>query len=181
MIKTETSAISQRLNATIRDVPDFPKAGILFKDITPVFLDWQLCDDITTEIISKLKEKPDAVCVVESRGFFIGMLLANKMRIPLIPVRKKGKLPAETIAYTYDLEYGSATLELHKNVIKKDWNVLIHDDVLATGGTAVAAAELVKAEGGRIAGFAFIVELGFLDGINKISAYTPEIVSIISY
>lgn len=181
MIKTDISSVSQRLNAAIRDVPDFPKPGILFKDITPVFLDWQLCDDITTEIISRLSEKPDAVCVVESRGFFIGMLLANKLQIPLVPVRKKGKLPAETRSYSYDLEYGSATLEIHKGVIKKDWNVLIHDDVLATGGTAVAAAELVRAEGGRVAGFAFIVELGFLAGINKISTYTPDIVSIISF
>jgi adenine phosphoribosyltransferase len=180
MITTEIS-VSQRLDAAIRDVPNFPKPGILFKDITPVFLDSKLCDDITTEIISKLATKPDAVCVVESRGFFIGMLLANKLGIPLIPVRKKGKLPAETRSYSYDLEYGSATLEIHKGVVQKDWNVLIHDDVLATGGTAVAAAELVKAEGGRIAGFAFIVELAFLSGINKISAYTPDIVSIISY
>lgn len=181
MIQTDTQTVSARLDAAIRDVPDFPKPGILFKDITPVFLDWQLCDDITTEIISKLKEKPDAVCVVESRGFFIGMLLANKLQIPLVPVRKKGKLPAETRSFSYDLEYGSATLEIHKGVIKEGWKVLIHDDVLATGGTAIAAAELVRAEGGTIAGFAFIVELGFLSGLGKISAYTPDIVSIITY
>ena len=181
MIQTDQTTVSQRLNAAIRDVPDFPKPGILFKDITPVFLDWQLCNDITAEIISKLKSKPDAVCVVESRGFFIGMLLAQQLQIPLIPVRKKGKLPAETRSYSYTLEYGTATLEIHKGVIKKDWNVLIHDDVLATGGTAIAAAELVKAEGGLIAGFAFIVELGFLSGMDKISTYTSDVVSIISY
>ena len=181
MIQTDQTTVSQRLNAAIRDVPDFPKPGILFKDITPVFLDWQLCYDITAEIISKLKSKPDAVCVVESRGFFIGTLLAQQLQIPLIPVRKKGKLPAETRSYSYTLEYGTATLEIHKGVIKKDWNVLIHDDVLATGGTAIAAAELVKAEGGLIAGFAFIVELGFLYGLDKISTYTSDVVSIISY
>jgi adenine phosphoribosyltransferase len=181
MIKTDTSSVSQRLNAAIRDVPDFPKPGILFKDITPVFLDWHLCDDITTDIISKLKAKPDAVCVVESRGFFIGMLLANKLQIPLVPVRKKGKLPAETRSYSYDLEYGSATLEIHRGVIKKDWNVLIHDDVLATGGTAVAAAELVKAEGGQISGFAFIVDLSFLKGEEKIKKYNAQIESVIVF
>ncbi len=181
MIQAETSTVAARLNAAIRDVPDFPKPGILFKDITPVFLDWQLCDDIATDIISQLKAKPDAVCVVESRGFFIGMLLANKLQIPLVPVRKKGKLPARTKAYTYTLEYGSATLEIHEGVIQPGWNVLIHDDVLATGGTAIAAAELVKAEGGTVAGFAFIVELGFLSGLSKISAYTQDIVSIITY
>ncbi len=179
-ISTHTS-LAERLNACIRNVPDFPQPGILFKDITPVFLDWQLCNDITDELISRLKTKPDAVCVVESRGFFIGMMLAHKMQIPLVPVRKKGKLPSETRAYTYTLEYGSATLEIHKGVIKKDWNVLIHDDVLATGGTAIAAAELVKAEGGKIAGFAFIVELAFLSGKEKIASYTAPIESVISY
>ena len=177
---TETS-VAERLNASIRTVPDFPQPGILFKDITPVFLDWQLCSDITDELISRLSAKPDAVCVVESRGFFIGMLLAQKLQIPLVPVRKKGKLPAETRAYSYSLEYGTATLEIHRGVIKKDWNVLIHDDVLATGGTAVAAAELVRAEGGQIAGFAFIVELSFLAGKEKIAKYTPHIESVISY
>jgi adenine phosphoribosyltransferase len=119
--------------------------------------------------------------VVESRGFFIGMLLAQKLRIPLIPVRKKGKLPSETRSFTYTLEYGTATLEIHKGVIEKGWNVLIHDDVLATGGTALAAAELVKAEGGQIAGFAFIVDLSFLGGREKIAPYSPYIESVISY
>ena len=179
-ISTQTT-VADRLNASIRDVPDFPQPGILFKDITPVFLDWQLCSDIADELISRLATKPDAICVVESRGFFIGMLLANKLHIPLIPVRKKGKLPAETRAFTYTLEYGTATLEIHKGVIQKGWNVLIHDDVLATGGTAVAAAELVREEGGTIAGFAFIVELSFLHGKEKIASYTPQIESVISY
>ena len=181
MTTTTKLSVADRLNATIRDVPDFPQPGILFKDITPVFLDWRLCDDITKSIIDGLSEKPDAVCVVESRGFFIGMMLANKLQVPLVPVRKKGKLPAETRAYTYTLEYGTATLEIHKGVINKDWKVLIHDDVLATGGTAMAAAELVQAEGGLISGFAFIVELAFLAGKSKIAAYTPNIESIITF
>ena len=174
-------SVADRLNASIRTVADFPKPGILFKDITPLFLDWQLCSDIADSLIDSLSTRPDAVCVVESRGFFIGMLLAQKLQIPLIPVRKKGKLPAETLAYTYTLEYGTATLEIHKGVIEKGWNVLIHDDVLATGGTAVAAAELVKAEGGLISGFAFIVELSFLAGKEKIAGYTTNIESVITY
>lgn len=181
MTTSAQNTIAERLNAAIRTVPDFPQPGILFKDITPVFLDWQLCSDITDELISRLENKPDAVCVVESRGFFIGMMLAHKLQIPLIPVRKKGKLPAETRAYTYTLEYGTATLEIHRGVIEKGWNVLIHDDVLATGGTAAAAAELVRAEGGQIAGFAFIVELSFLGGKDKIAHYTSQIGSVISY
>jgi adenine phosphoribosyltransferase len=175
------TTITERINANIRDVPDFPKPGILFKDITPVFLDWQLCSDIADTLIKGLVAQPDAVCVVESRGFFIGMLLAHKLQVPLVPVRKKGKLPAETRAFTYTLEYGSATLEIHRGVVQPGWNVLIHDDVLATGGTAVAAAELVKAEGGQIAGFAFIAELSFLHGKEKIAAYTPYIEAVISY
>lgn len=181
MSTTTQLSVAERLNASIRTVADFPKPGILFKDITPVFLDWQLCNDIADELIGRLAAKPDAVCVVESRGFFIGMLLAQKLEIPLVPVRKKGKLPAETRAYTYTLEYGTATLEIHKGVIEKGWNVLIHDDVLATGGTAVAAAELVKAEGGEIAGFAFIVDLSFLNGREKIAHYTSQIDAVISY
>lgn len=175
------TSVAERLKACIRDVPDFPQPGILFKDITPIFLDWQLCNDIADALVSSLVAKPDAICVIESRGFFIGMLLAQKLRIPLIPVRKKGKLPAETRSYTYTLEYGTATLEIHKGVIEKGWNVLIHDDVLATGGTAAATAELVKEEGGQVAGFAFIVELSFLSGKDKIAPYTPNIESVISY
>jgi adenine phosphoribosyltransferase len=178
---TSIQTVAERLNASIRTVPDFPQPGILFKDITPVFLDWQLCNDIADELISRIGVKPDAVCVVESRGFFIGMLLAHKLEIPLVPVRKKGKLPAQTRAYSYSLEYGIATLEIHRDVIQKDWNVLIHDDVLATGGTAAAAAELVRAEGGRIAGFVFIVELSFLGGREKIDHYTSHIDTVISY
>lgn len=181
MSLTTQTSVAERLKAGIRDVPDFPQPGILFKDITPVFVDWQLCNDIADDLVGRLGTKPDAVCVIESRGFFIGMLLAQKLRIPLIPVRKKGKLPAETRSFTYTLEYGTATLEIHKGVIEKDWNVLIHDDVLATGGTAAAAAELVKAEGGQVAGFAFIVELSFLSGKEKIASYSPNIESVISY
>jgi adenine phosphoribosyltransferase len=181
MITSTPATVSDRLNSAIRNVPDFPKPGILFKDITPVFLDWQLCDDIATELINRLPHKPDAVCVVESRGFFIGMLMANKLQVPLVPVRKKGKLPAETRSYTYTLEYGTATLEIHKGVIKPDWKVLIHDDVLATGGTAVAAAELVRAEGGIVSGFAFIVELGFLHGMDKIGPYTDNINAVLTF
>jgi adenine phosphoribosyltransferase len=174
-------SIADRISSAIKTVPDFPKPGIQFKDITPIFLDWHLCNDIAEAMIHSLPGRPDAVCVVESRGFLIGMLLAHQLRVPLIPVRKKGKLPAETRAYTYTLEYGTATLEIHRGVVQKDWQVLIHDDILATGGTAMAAAELILGEGGRIAGFAFIAELSFLSGRNRISAYTPHIKSIISY
>ena len=125
--------------------------------------------------------KVDAVCAIESRGFFLGILIAQKLNIPLFPVRKKGKLPAETKSFTYDLEYGSATLEIHTGVIKPNWNVMVHDDLLATGGTAMAAAELVKMEGGNVAGFSFIAELDFLNGREKIAPYSKNIISAINF
>lgn len=177
-------SLQQRLDASIRNVPDFPKPGIMFKDITPIFLDAKLCDDIAENIINNFLHnhgKIDAVCAIESRGFFLGILIANKLRIPLFPVRKAGKLPAQTKSFTYNLEYGNATLEIHTGVVQSGWNVMIHDDILATGGTAMAAAELVKAEGGNVAGFSFIASLDFLNGRDKISPYSSNIISAINF
>ena len=176
--------LKDKLESVIRNVPDFPKPGIQFKDITPIFLDARLCDEIAENIINNFLHnhgKIDAVCAIESRGFFIGILIANKLQIPLFPVRKAGKLPAKTKSFTYNLEYGSATLEVHTDVIKPTWNVMIHDDLLATGGTAMAAAELVKGEGGKVAGFSFIAELDFLNGKEKIHPYSENIVSVINF
>ncbi len=178
------NTLEDKLNTVIRNVPDFPKPGIMFKDITPIFLDAKLCDELTEHIISKFLHnhgKIDAVCAIESRGFFIGVLIANKLQIPLFPVRKAGKLPSKTKAFTYDLEYGSATLEIHTDVIKPNWNVMIHDDILATGGTAMAAAELVKGEGGKVAGFSFIATLDFLKGRERILPYSQNIVTGIEF
>ncbi len=176
--------LKDKLDLAIRNVPDFPKPGIQFKDITPIFLDAKLCDEIAENIINNFLHnhgKIDAVCAIESRGFFLGILIAQKLQIPLFPVRKAGKLPAKTKSFTYDLEYGSATLEIHTDVIKPNWNVMIHDDLLATGGTAMAAAELVKMEGGNVAGFSFIAELDFLNGRDKIAPYSKNIVSAINF
>jgi adenine phosphoribosyltransferase len=176
--------LTDRLKSAIRNVPDFPKPGIQFKDITPIFLDAKLCDDVADYIINTFLHnhgKVDAICAIESRGFFIGILIANKLQIPLFPVRKQGKLPAKTRAFTYNLEYGTATLEIHTDVVKPNWNVMIHDDILATGGTAMAAAELVKAEGGNVAGFSFIATLDFLNGQQKITPYSKNIISAIGF
>jgi adenine phosphoribosyltransferase len=176
--------LEKKLNEVIRNVPDFPKPGVMFKDITPIFLDAELCDEITEYIISTFLHnhgKIDAISAIESRGFFIGVLIANKLKIPLFPVRKAGKLPAKTRSFSYDLEYGSATLEIHTDVVKKGWNVMIHDDILATGGTAMAAAELVQAEGGNVAGFSFIATLDFLQGRERIMPYSKNIVSAIRF
>jgi adenine phosphoribosyltransferase len=178
------ASLEEKLKQAIRNVPDFPKPGIQFKDITPIFLDAALCDEIAEAIISRFLHnhgKVDAICAIESRGFFIGILIANKLQIPLFPVRKAGKLPAQTKSYTYNLEYGSATLEIHTGVIKPEWKIMVHDDLLATGGTAAAAAELIKAEGGTVAGFSFITELNFLNGREKILPYSGNIVSLVRY
>jgi adenine phosphoribosyltransferase len=124
--------------------------------------------------------KIDAVAGVESRGFLFGFSMAMKLGVPFVLIRKKGKLPAETVSYKYDLEYGSAEIEMHVDAVEEGMHVLIHDDLLATGGTAVAAAELIQKSGGKVAGFSFVVELSFLKGkevLNKYSEYNKSIVN----
>lgn len=174
--------LEQRLNTTIRDIPDFPKPGILFKDITPILEDAVLSKDIVAHFVEILKPlKLDAIVGVESRGFLFGMPIAIALQIPFITVRKKGKLPYKTISYKYDLEYGSAEVEMHIDSIKKDWRVLVHDDLLATGGTATAAAELIKMQGANVAGFAFLVELSFLAGRQKLKNYNENILNLVAF
>ena len=174
--------IKVKLDKVIRTIPDFPKEGISFKDITPLLLDSSLTNDIIDEFIIRLEGVDiDAIVGVESRGFLFGFLLANKMEIPFIPIRKVGKLPGETLQYKYDLEYGSAEVEIHKNDVQKGWNILIHDDLLATGGTASAAAELVLQLGCKISAFTFVVNLDFLNGKKEIEEYTNNIISLIDY
>ena len=174
--------ISAKLKEVIRDVPDFPKPGILFKDITPILLDPKLTRDLIDEVINQVQSlKLDAIVGIESRGFWFGIMLANKLELPFIPIRKKGKLPYKTISYNYDLEYGSAEIEMHEDEIKEGWNVLIHDDLLATGGTARAAAELIKLQRGKIAGFSFVVELAFLNGSNILEKYSDNIFKLVRY
>jgi adenine phosphoribosyltransferase len=176
--------IIEKIKAAIRDIPDFPKPGILFKDITPILLDPQLCREIADEFASRLVgQKIDAVVGVESRGFWFGVMLAEKLNVPFIPVRKAGKLPYKTISFEYNLEYGSAKVEMHVDVVKKGWNVLIHDDLLATGGTASAAAHLVQSQAATVAGFLFLAELDFLNGKELLKKFVAEdqIVSLINY
>jgi adenine phosphoribosyltransferase len=174
--------LSTSLKNTIRDVHDFPKPGIVFKDITPILENPVLCTEITDEFIRKLGNTPiDAIVGIESRGFLFGILLAQKLSKPFILVRKAGKLPGATISCEYALEYGTATVEMHSNSIRKGWNVLIHDDLLATGGTAWAAAELIRQQQAKVAGFAFVVELDFLNGKAKLAGISENIVSLIHY
>ena len=174
--------ISDRLDKTIRTVPNFPKEGVNFKDITPLLMDSNISSDIIDAFISALDGIDiDAVVGIESRGFLFGFLLANKLGVPFIPIRKAGKLPGKTLKYKYNLEYGSAEVEIHKSDIKKGWKVLVHDDLLATGGTACAAAELIQGLGANVSAFAFVIALDFLNGKEEIKKYSDNIISLKNY
>ena len=164
----------------VRDIQDFPKEGILFKDITPLLNDPIARTECLKILLESLKgQKIDKVVGAESRGFFFGMLLAQELHAGFIPVRKPNKLPFETISASYELEYGVDSLEMHTDAIKKGDRILIHDDVLATGGTAKAVCELVEKLGGEIVQCNFLMELSFLKGKEKIKNY--PVFSAITY
>ena len=174
--------LEEKIRNTVRDVADFPKPGILFKDITPILHNQKLCSEIVDEFIGQFVDiKIDAIVGTESRGFLFGMLLANKMNVPFVMLRKSGKLPWKTNSYEYELEYGKAKVEIHVDSLKPGWNVLVHDDLLATGGTAEASANLVLIQKAKVAGFAFVVELGFLNGKEKLKKYSEKIISLVKY
>jgi len=160
------------LKKAIRDVPDFPKPGILFKDITPVLADPKLLR-IAVDLLADrhLKGHIDKVAVIESRGFTFGTAVAYKLGAGLALVRKKGKLPYRTIEASYDLEYGSATLQMHEDAIRPGERILLLDDLLATGGTAAATVSLIEKLGGKIVEIEFLIELAFLKGREKLKAY----------
>jgi adenine phosphoribosyltransferase len=161
--------IQQSLQALLRDIPDFPKPGIVFKDITPLLAQPEMRKKVVNALtLPYLHQSIDALVAVEARGFIFGSLVAQELNVPFIPVRKAGKLPFKKITEDYSLEYGKATLEIHEDSIRKGMRVLIHDDVLATGGTAKAAASMVQRLGGQIAGFSFLINLGFLPGENHL-------------
>jgi adenine phosphoribosyltransferase len=168
------------LKKLIREVPDFPKKGILFYDITTLLKDKvgfaRLIDALSENYIGK---EIDLVLGMEARGFIFGPALAYRLNAGFVPVRKPGKLPAETLKISYELEYGSNALEVHKDAITRGQRVLIVDDLLATGGTAAATAELASGLGAQIAGLAFVVELDFLRGREKLEKY--EVFSLLHY
>ena len=173
--------LTERINQSIRDVADFPKKGIVFKDITPILKDAQLSKDICDELATNFDSEVTHVAGIESRGFLFGFPAAMKKDISFILIRKKGKLPYKTASLKYDLEYGSAEIEMHIDAVKEGDKVIIHDDLLATGGTAVAAAKLIKQQGAEIIGFSFIVELSFLKGRDLLEQFTQNINSIIKF
>lgn len=160
------------LRARIRDIPDFPKPGVLFKDITPLMADPVALSTVIDEMCVGLgRGTVDKVVGIEARGFIVAAPVAYHMAAGFVPVRKRGKLPFETEDISYSLEYADETLEIHRDAIEPGERVAIVDDVLATGGTAEATAVLVERLGGVVAGFAFVIELGFLHGRDKLTKY----------
>jgi len=174
------AAMHDPLKAAIRDVPDFPIKGILFKDITPVLQDGKLFRQAVDSIADRHKGKNiSAVVGIDARGFIFAGAVAYNLGIGLVPVRKKGKLPYKTVVTSYTLEYGSETSEMHVDAIQKGDNVIVVDDLLATGGTAMAAATLIKQLGGNIVEIDFLIELSFLKGRERLKDYS--VFSAITY
>ena len=168
------------LASTIRGIPDFPVEGILFYDITTLLKNPQALKNTIDQLTQKYVDADiDAVVGMESRGFIFGMPLAYQLGVGFVPVRKPGKLPAETLSESYQLEYGTNTLEMHVDGVEKGQKILIVDDLLATGGTAKATCNLVERLGGQVAGLAFAIELTFLQGRDKLQGY--DIFSLIAY
>lgn len=172
--------IENQLKAAIRGIPNFPAKGIMFRDVTTLWKDGRLLRKCNDLFYSKYKDKKiDAILGIEARGFIVGAPLAVKLGVGFIPLRKLGKLPGEKISESYDLEYGSATLEIHTDAITKGQRILIVDDLIATGGTALAAAKLVETLRGKVVGFAFVVELTALKGRAALKGY--EVHSLVKY
>ena len=168
------------IKKAIRDIPDFPVKGVIFKDVTPLFSDIALYNKIIDNIVDLYKNKKiTKVAGLESRGFIFGISVAQKLNVPFVAVRKKGKLPYKTVSTTYSLEYGTATVEMHIDSVNEKDNVLIVDDLLATGGTAYAAADLIKKLKGTVAACAFVIELTFLNGKEKLKGIPYS--SIVKY
>lgn len=174
--------LQTKIKQTLRDVADFPKPGIIFKDITPVLKDASLCAEITDALALQLKDiKIDVVAGIESRGFLFGLALAQALKVPFVPIRKAGKLPYKTIQQAYELEYGSATLEVHEDAFTAGQHVLIHDDLLATGGTVVAASKLVHQLQANVAAYSFLISLDFLNGKQRLAQFSPHTFSLVGY
>lgn len=169
------------LEQTIENIPNFPKQGIQFKDITPIFLNPELYQSVIDDLVEFSRGKIDVVCGIESRGYLFGIGVAMALKVPFILIRKKGKLPPSLVSMKYDLEYGSSEIEMREGQLKSGQRVLIHDDLLATGGTTEAAAKLIQKQGGIVTQFSFLIGLKQLNGEKKLIKYTKDIYSILQY
>jgi adenine phosphoribosyltransferase len=168
------------LRAYVREIPDFPRPGILFKDITPLLLDPTALKSAVAQLAEIAQPlAPELVVAAEARGFILGAALASELGAGFVPARKPGKLPHEVVSAEYTLEYGVDALEMHADAFEDGARVLVHDDLLATGGTARALCELIEGRGAQVIGCAFLLELGFLNGRDRLSAYPVR--ALISY
>ena len=175
------SETTEKLKSAIRDIQDFPKSGIVFKDITPLLLQPDVFELAIGELIKTTEgQKVDKIIGIDARGFIFGSVVAHEMGIGFIPIRKLGKLPHDTESVSYSLEYGKAEIEIHRDSISAGENVLIIDDLLATGGTAAAAIQLVNRLGGNLIGASFLIELTFLNG-RKILGNDVPVHSLLTY
>lgn len=173
-------SLEEEIKALIRDVPDFPQKGVIFRDITPLLKEPRVVGKIIDRFEEFAREKGiEVVAAIESRGFIFAMPLCLRLGVPFVPIRKEGKLPWKTVKETYELEYGTATVEMHEDGISQGQKALILDDLLATGGTALAGARLVEKLGGKVAGIAFIIELTYLNGREKLKNY--DVLTLVRY
>lgn len=161
--------LARDVAASLRAIPDFPEPGVLFKDFTPLLLDVDLRNRVVADTVRRYEGAADVVIGIEARGFILGAVIADRLGAGFVPIRKEGKLPSQTHSVSYSLEYGSATVEVHTDAIQAGQRVLIIDDVLATGGTAAAAVELVRRCGGEVVAVEVVLELGFLSGRDKLA------------
>lgn len=176
-----SESLIQKLNETIENIPDFPIPGILFRDITPIFLNSKLYEEVIEDLAHFSRGKVDAVCGIESRGFLFGIAIAVALDVPFVLIRKKGKLPPPFISEKYELEYGTSEVEMREGHLKSGQRVLIHDDLLATGGTTEAAARLVEKQGAKATQFSFLIGLDDLKGEQKLEQFNAEIYKILTF
>ncbi len=168
-----SSSLAERVRARVRDVPDYPQPGVVFRDITPLLADGPLFGEVVS-YLAEIAPPVDIVAGMEARGFLLGAPVAVALGVGFVPVRKEGKLPRATLSGSYDLEYGSAVLEVHRDAVAHGERVLVIDDVLATGGTAAATVELLRQAGAVVVGMSFLMELAFLDGRSKLTGLPVE-------
>lgn len=169
------------LEQTIQNIADFPKPGIQFKDITPIFLNPKLYEAVIEDLANFSRGKIDVVCGIESRGYLFGIAIAVALEVPFVLIRKKGKLPPPFISQAYELEYGTSEIEMREGQLKPGMRVLVHDDLLATGGTTHAAAQLVEKQGAKVSQFSFLIKLMGLGSEEKLKGFDAEIYSILHY
>lgn len=174
--------VISRLEQAVRTVPDFPRPGIQFKDITPILGDAVLLQSVVHELIHPYRHlRIDKVAGIESRGFILGAMIAVELGAGFVPLRKQGKLPYRTLVEEYELEYGVDALEMHVDAIEAGDVVLVHDDVIATGGTAAAACKMIRQAGGTVAGCSFLIELAFLQGKDRLDGLAESIHTVLRY